>query len=35
MRLALRNRIRIERPKLAEQLEKQEEKFFKQLEQPK
>jgi len=35
MRRALRNRIRIERPKLAEQLEKQEEKFFKQLEQPK
>jgi hypothetical protein len=35
MRLALRNRIRIERPKLAEELEKQEENFLKQLEQPK
>jgi hypothetical protein len=35
MRRALFNRIRIERPKLAEELEKQEEKFFKQLEQPK
>jgi hypothetical protein len=35
MRLALYNRIRIERPELAEQLEKQEEEFFKQLEQSK
>ncbi len=35
MRLALRNRIRIERPELAEQLEKQEENFLKQLEQSK
>jgi hypothetical protein len=35
MRRALFNRIRIERPKLAEQLEKQEEKLLKQHEQPK
>jgi hypothetical protein len=35
MRLALYNRIKIERPELAEQLEKQEEEFFKQLEQSK
>ena len=35
MRLALYNRIRIERPELAEQLEKQEEKLLKQLEQSK
>ncbi len=33
MRLALRNRIRIERPELAEQLEKQEENLLKQAEQ--
>jgi hypothetical protein len=35
MRLALYNRIRLERPELAEQLEKQEEKLLKQLEQSK
>jgi len=35
MRLALYNRIRIERPELAEQLEKQEEELLKQLEQSK
>jgi hypothetical protein len=33
MRMALRNRIRVERPELAEQLEKQEENFLKQAEQ--
>ncbi|MGA1979291.1 MAG: hypothetical protein ABSG99_01835 [Sedimentisphaerales bacterium] len=35
MRLALHNRIRMERPELAEQLEKQEEELLKRLEQPK
>jgi hypothetical protein len=35
MRLALYNRIRLERPELAEQLEKQEEELLKQLEQSK
>ncbi|MFA5251591.1 MAG: hypothetical protein WC454_03275 [Phycisphaerae bacterium] len=35
MRLALYNRIKLERPELAEQLEKQEEKLLKQLEQSK
>jgi hypothetical protein len=35
MRLALHNRIKIERPELAKQLEKQEEEFFKQSEQQK
>jgi hypothetical protein len=33
IKLALRNRIRVERPELAEQLEKQQENFFKQAEQ--
>ncbi len=35
MRLALSNRIKMERPELAEQLEKQEEEFFKKLKQSK
>jgi hypothetical protein len=35
MRMALYNRIKLERPELAEQLEKQEEELFKQLEKSK
>lgn len=35
MRLALYNRINLERPELAKQLEKKEEEFLKQLEQSK